>query len=144
MNGNGKRRLVPTALLMTAVLTLAGCNGGLFGDMGLDFAETTDPNLLKVVRPAGGTHAAGEMLEIAWESTVGPPHIDIDLYESGTPVIEIGRDLENTGRLEWIVPRDVPASDQYQIVVTGYHPQQGVGELLLAAFSERFTIAQPG
>jgi hypothetical protein len=132
--------LLPAAVMVMAILTLTGCRGGLLGDMGLDFAESTDPNLLKVVQPEGGTYIAGETLEMAWESTVDPPDVDIHLYESGTLVTEIRRDLEDTHRHRWTVPGDLPASHHYQVVVKGYHPQQGAGELLLTAFSEPFTI----
>jgi hypothetical protein len=131
------------AVLLVAALAFSGCRCVLPGDMGLPFAETTDSNLLKVVEPDGGAYTAGDTVDIAWESTLGPPRLDIHLYESGKLVTVISRAVEDTTHYAWNSPSDLPASDQYQIAVLGYHPQQGEGELLLTAFCEQFSIVRP-
>ncbi len=104
----------------------------------------TDPDLLAVVSPAGGSVAAGEPLTIRWEGSAQPDEIDIDLYLSGTPHTRLAASVSDSDDYTWTIPTDffvhADVFDEYQIVVSGYHPDQATGALLLAAYSVHFAI----
>lgn len=104
----------------------------------------TDPDLLAVVSPAGGSVTAGDSLTIRWEGSAQPDEIDIDLYLSGTPHTRLADSISNSGRFTWTIPTDFSVHadvfDEYQIVVSGYEPDQATGTLLLAAYSVEFAI----
>lgn len=119
---------------------LAGCGASLLQQRGIEFTESTDPNILRVVHPdEGGTYKRGEVLPIEWVSTLGPTDVDVELYEAGSYERSVAVDLKST-TYDWRIPVDLPASTEYQIVVTEYHPQQGSGELLLTAYSDVFAV----
>jgi hypothetical protein len=119
---------------------LAGCGASLLQQRGIEFTESTDPNILRIVHPdEGGTYKRGEVLPIEWVSTLGPTDVDVELYEAGSYERSVTVDLKSP-TYDWRIPEDLPLSTEYQIVVSAYHPQQGSGELLLTAYSDVFAV----
>jgi hypothetical protein len=139
------------AIAMIAVfLLLGGCHIVLL-DSDSDYGApdpldnpVTDPDLLAVTSPSGQSYTAGDSLTIVWTGSDQPDYLTIDLYLAGVPHARIAENLANQGRYTWTIPADFSVNTEvfteYQIVVSGYHPDQSTGSLLLAAFSVEFTI----
>ena len=126
--------------VVTIAVGLAGCEESLLRERGIEFTDSTDPNILRVVRPRdGGRYERGQVLSIEWVSTLGPTDVDVELCEPGGYQRSVVVDLESP-TYDWRIPEDLPASTEYQIVVSAYHPQQGSGELVLTAYSELFAV----
>ena len=142
------RTIIATSALALVVLA-GGCEIVLLDDEPSRSPDplddpVTDPDLLAVVSPAGETVTAGDALTIRWEGSAQPDEIDIDLYLAGTPHTRIAGSVSNSDRYTWTIPADFSVHadvfDEYQIVVSGYDPDQATGALLLAAYSAEFAI----
>ncbi|MFP4115392.1 MAG: hypothetical protein ACOC0E_09205 [Spirochaetota bacterium] len=142
-----KRNLVGFATIVL-VFALGGCHFAyLPGEYDYDYDDSdgrVDPDLLAVTSPDGGVYAAGETLQIAWDGSDQPSSVDIEINLGDTLYEPIARNVRNNGGYSWTIPSDfgleTEIADEYQIVVSGYHPDQATGSLKLAAYSSGFTI----
>lgn len=140
---NWKRVYLSGLAVVIGSAVLTGCGVSLFQQRGIEFTESTDPDILRIVRPdEGGSYERGSVLTIEWVSTLSPSEVDVELYKAGTYERSLVADLQSP-TYDWLIPADLPASTQYQVVVKAFHPQQGSGELLLTAFSDVIVVVAP-
>lgn len=150
-----RTRIIVALAAIASILAVSGCEILLLSDEPAsgepgrgEPAELDDPiidpELLTVAQPAGESVAAGDTLAIRWTGTDQPSVLDIDLYVAGVPDTRLAEDLANSGAFSWTIPLDFRVKadvlDEYQIVVSGFHPDQRTGALLLAAYSVEFAI----
>ncbi len=140
-----------TLSALFAGLVLAGCDIMVLknwdAEWETDQGQAGDPSLLRVTGPSGGElFGAGDTVVISWEGEAQPHEIDIDLYRSGNRIKRIGRLRSSAGSFLWTIPAEfdglTEVADEYQIVISGYHPNYPV-ELFLLAYSRSFTIESP-
>jgi hypothetical protein len=86
--------------------------------------------------PAQGTiWNPGDTIVIKW---IAPTiqRIDIQLYRKSEFKFMITKNIENSGRFDWIIPNDIPLSNHYLIKVTSHNNPD------IYKFSGRFGIQQ--
>mgnify|MGYP006290060947 CR=1 FL=1 len=131
-------------LAITAVLLASGCDIAVVYGSAYEPEELSRPDLLAVTAPNGGAYEAGDSMEIVWTGSQQPEDLQIDLYLSGSLHTTIVDRVSNDGSYAWAIPADFQVAtetpDEYQVVVSGYHPDQATGTLHLIAASTEFTI----
>lgn len=131
-------------LAITAVLLASGCDIAVVYGSAYEPEELSRPDLLAVTAPDGGSYETGDSMEILWTGSQQPDYLQIDLYLSGSLHTTITHRVSNDGSYAWTIPSEFPVAtetpDEYQIVVSGYHPEQTTGTLRLIAASAEFTI----
>ncbi len=77
----------------------------------------------------------GDTIIIKW---IAPTiqRIDIQLYRKSEFKFMITKNIENSGRFDWIIPNDIPLSNHYLIKVTSHNNPD------IYKFSGRFGIQQ--
>ena len=110
-----------TLLIFSVLLT--GCRQ-IFGDREqpeLIVQAPIEGNSISVYEPVWGTiHHPGDTVIIKW---IAPriKRLDISLYRKSEFKMLIGNNVENSGRIDWIVPNEIPSSNHYCIRINNYN-----------------------
>jgi hypothetical protein len=139
-----RTRTILLAAVVAVVVLISGCDIAAFYGPPGSWGTTTDPDLLAVIEAAGRTYQSGQSVDVVWDGTEQPDYLTIELALSGSVIETLAGNHRSDLPFSWWIPDDFPAAsetaDEYQIVVRGFHPEQGIGSLELVAWSERFTI----
>lgn len=110
-----------TLLIFSVLLT--GCRD-IFGDREQPEVIVQAPvegNSINVYEPLWGTiHHPGDTIIIKW---IAPriKRLDISLYRKSEFKILINTDIENSGKINWVVPNEIPSSNHYCIKINNHH-----------------------
>jgi hypothetical protein len=125
-------------ILLIFTLIISGCRQ-IFGDREQPESIVEVPieasNII-VKSPVRGTiWNPGDTILIKWTAPT-IPKIDIQLYRKSEFKFMITKNIENSGRLDWTIPIDIPLSNHYLIKVTSHNNPE------IYNFSGRFGIQQ--
>ena len=115
------------AAVRMAVIAIVGC---LFAVVLLYGAS------IKVLAPNGGEILTiGGRTAVKWQSTGVNGNVVIVLYKKGIKHSVISKQTENSGRFNWLIPRNLPEGGDYRIRI------RSLKDLSINDFSDRdFTI----
>lgn len=112
-----KKSILQLSVSLFAVLFLLSCE---------QFSSSNEvtPNepsaeiKLEVTAPVfGESLKPGESYLIKYRLPYKVLRVNIELYEKSSFKLYIAKNVGNTGEIKWTVPADIPASDQYKILV---------------------------
>ena len=110
-----------TLLIFSVLLT--GCRQ-IFGDKEqpeLIVQAPIEGNSIDITEPVWGTiYHPGDTIIIKW-SALTIKRLDISLYRKSEFKITINTNLENKGKISWIVPDEIPSSNHYCIKISNHN-----------------------
>lgn len=128
-------KLTLKTLLIFSVL-LSGCRQ-IFGDgtkPELIVQPPIEANYINVTEPLWGTiYHPGDTVKIKWSAPT-IKRVDISLYRKSEFKIIISNNVENTGRISWVVPDEIPSSNHYRIKINNHNNEDSYN------FSKQFGI----
>jgi hypothetical protein len=125
-------------ILLSFTLIISGCRQ-IFGDREQPESIVEVPIEASNIIVRSPTHGTicnpGDTIFIKW---IAPTiqRIDIQLYRKSEFKFMITKNIENSGRFDWIIPIDIPLSNHYLIKVTSHNNPD------IYNFSGRFGIQQ--
>jgi len=122
--------------LMIFSILLTGCRQ-IFGDReppGLIVQAPAEGNSISVYEPVWGTiYHPGDTIIIKWSAPL-IKRLDISLYRKSEFKFTINTDIENKGKISWIVPNEIPSSNHYCIKINNHNDEDTYN------FSKQFGI----
>jgi len=115
-------KLILTAPLISLII-LTGCRQ-IFGDREqpeLIVQTPIEGNSINVYEPVWGTiYQPGDTILIKWLAPI-IDRLDISLYRKSEFKFTIHTNVENNGKINWIVPNDIPPSNHYRIKISNHN-----------------------